>query len=65
MPTTTTHTITEVELAESGFSQEEIHKLVALRTGFDQVRESCESNQQYERLCFLKYLYEHGLVLRD
>jgi hypothetical protein len=62
MPTTTTYTITEVELVEAGFSQEEIHKLEALRTGFDAFRESCESNQQYERLRFLKYLYEHGLV---
>lgn len=65
MPTTTTHTITTVELAQSGFSQEEIQQLDALRAGFDAFRESCESNQQYERLCFLKWLYEHGRVPQE
>jgi hypothetical protein len=62
-PTSTT--LTQAELSQLDFTPEQIAQLTDLRARFDPFREACESNQQYERFCFLKWLYEHNRLPHD
>lgn len=62
-PTSTT--LTQAELSQLDFTPEQIEQLTDLRARFDPFREACESNQQYERFRFLKWLYEHNRVPHD
>ena len=60
MRLTTTEPTTIRDLAAQGFDDREISRLRALKAGYDQFRDFCESNQVFEQLSFLKWRYEHG-----
>lgn len=60
MNLTSTSTLTTDELATRGFTASEINRLQALRASYDPFRDYCESNQEYERLAFLKWRYQRG-----
>ena len=62
MQGTITAPTTIQDLTTIGFSTEEIRRLEALKTSYDPYREHCESNREYEQLCFLKWRYERGEI---
>ena len=64
MNLTTTTPISVQDLEAQGFTADEIGSLQTLRDRYRPVRESCESNREYEQLCFLKWRYEQGQIER-
>ena len=62
MTATTATTTSRLETA--GFTATEIAKLQELRASYNPFKEQCESNQEFERLNFLKWRYENGQLDR-
>ncbi|CAN5641379.1 hypothetical protein BH23CHL2_BH23CHL2_21910 [soil metagenome] len=60
MNLTTTAPITVQDLEAHGFSAVEISRLQQRKDRYDGFQEYCESDREYERLCFLKWRYEQG-----
>jgi hypothetical protein len=53
------------ELEAAGFSDEQIRRLLAVRAGYNPFAEFVETNGEWVRLQFFKWLYEHGYYARD
>ena len=62
MHLTTTAPLTVQDLEAHGFTAIEIARLGQLKANYDSFRESCESNREYEQLCFLRWRYEQGEI---
>ncbi len=60
--TSTTSGISVSTLRGAGFTADEIARLERMRASYDPFREICESDQEYRRLSFLKWRYQHGEV---
>ena len=64
MNLTTTAPITVQALEAQGFTAIEITRLQQRKARYDGFQEYCESNREYEQLCFLKWRYEQGQIER-
>lgn len=53
------------ELEAAGFSAEQIRELLAVRSRYNPHAEFVETNDEWVRLQFFKWLYEHGHYARD
>lgn len=53
------------ELEATGFSTEQIHRLLMVRARYNPFAEFVETNAEWVRLQFFKWLYEHGHYARD
>lgn len=60
--TATAATVSTATLPSAGFTSAEIARLEQMRAGYDPFREICECDQEYQRLSFLKWRYQHGEV---
>jgi hypothetical protein len=52
-------------LTAAGFTHEQARTLLALQARYNPFAEFVESNAEWARLQFLKWLYEHGRYARD
>ena len=52
-------------LTAAGFTREQARTLVDLQARYNPFAEFVDSNAEWARLLFLKWLYEHGRYARD
>lgn len=63
-PVDQTHPVvtTREMLLEAGFSEEEVARLEQIKASYNPHREWCETDLIYQRMNFLKWRIEQGLV---
>ncbi|MFW6075746.1 MAG: hypothetical protein ACOC9Y_09130 [Chloroflexota bacterium] len=63
-PVNQTHPVitTREMLLDDGFTEDEVARLEQIKAAYDPDREWCESDLVYQRMNFLKWRIERGLV---